>query len=682
MSNFQSIIFDGVDFNDFQFALQGMQPAAFSQLNVQCPGEYKPAVPNVAAGIYNTSVQRAKENKIRSIYFNMVANPNTRELEILTGFVVNLAAMSVANGTYTNPDQALAMAMDWGLNARVNFVTVNNSTLMEYAGGQANDVMNWARDYVAHCNEVNGYMNSTYSNGTVSASSGFGVGNNRQTHQNHNVAATGFGNSGGDGFLPRGANSAKGFGNVNRNTGDSLASARSAIVSTSEAMVGVNSNFARGLAAMVDIPVRRAPEPAPAPTSMNQSAAAPSAPPAFDIMDYYKDDGSVRYDRCELTQETWRPTEKQSVIHGYDSRLFVEEKRLLPTSANTAVVIATLKAKNVDRSAHTLPSSQAFLAEIKPDMVGDKNVVDRDDFREKSLGQLKNELVKVRNIENETTYMEQLEQSRANGHLVFSQMFSSLQDAVSTSRQAATIFNNRDLGSYNTEFMLSTEFLIDERNLEMFTELGEMKTFNALAKRMGYHLADPKLTHVSRMAMVQLNAYLTERFTDFLRLYMAIDEFILRSFIDEFEDVIKIVGEEYGDGFKKQIVESQRKFIEQNLRFASTYKPKIKELSGMEMVTQDLVVLPVVSLCSLIVVEFLDSEFSIQLPDNISGKITPQVVSANLYEIIVNQLDKRFSKGLANNIQRFFFATMDNHIYEVTYGLNDVAPPTLIRKVN
>ena len=686
MSLLRSISFNGVPFDKLIQQPQQLPLDSFRNMtNIQCHQDMRQYIPATAQYIFNYIVGKASNNRFRAIHYNMLVADNfsNPELIIITTFVINLAYMKAKQGVFNNIEQAIVQTANWVTDRRISFVTISNNDLASAAPNNIGDIRNSAVEYITEAENVEQFLSNTYM-GSVSA--GVGFNNNNQN---------GFGNSsGGGGF---GGSAISGFGNSNTTTlgfGGSAISgfgASSNSNSISSVITRVDSagvphkndnSFSGDLHLGMEAPVEKKITPAPA--AVEQEQRVQQEQPVQ--QNCYNEDGTVNWKALPVSSKPWRTSDQQRYAIAYDSRKYALVNKELPIKGtNKIAVISTLKGIEMERSAHTLPSSELFLNRVVPETFG-KGEEGRTKYIDASFNHVSETIKEVRSLDR-SEYTKHLDKFRTVGHVVLKTPVPSLEQAISYARQAALTYGSGEYGVYSLEFEFSKELTVKKEDVPAVLNLTKYTTIQSLISKIRGTIEDEQVSQSLRTVMVQINAHLAKRFLDFVRFYLCVDDYSNSdSFIDDALIMIDDIGDLYGKPYKDLIIETQERFLRTNLNFGDPIVSAFDSISLSDDIVEEVndttVVLPLTTTSMVVCTEFLDSEYSIQLPKNISGMFTDTTLSKGLYQMVVNLISKPVSTGLLSTVRRFFIVTLDDRIYEVNIGLSDKSAPLLIKRVN
>ena len=700
MSILRSISYSGVPFDKLLQNPQVLNTNSFNNINVQCPQDMRKLVPAIAQYIWQYMANKVSSHRLRGIHYNMLVadNGGNPELVILVTFVANLAYMKIKSGSFNNIEEAITTCAVWVVDRRLNFITISNDDLANSVADVINDIRATATEYVTEATEVENFLANTYMGGSVNANNSFGNNNNSNNSHGFNNSGTlvGFNNSNNGGGFGN-SNNQRGFGSSNTisSFGASSHSGNSSVITRTDnnGVKAQRSNrFENDLMAI---------------TSTNAEPAAIQAPkvqeevkkPTNFIEDIsnnlFTENGEINSEVLKLIPPTnlpWQVSPYQQYPIAYDSSNFELVNKHIPSrDGKSSFVISTLKKVNMDRSAHTLSSSELFLSRAVPAGNYSSNTPVREQYKENSLTKVSEVISKVRAIDGESEYINNLEELRTIGHIVMRSPVTSISQAVSHARQAALTYSKTEFGSYTLEFFLSRELIITRQDYADVVVLDKCKTFESLRGRIRENIEDETKPQSLRTAMVQINAYLAERFIDFISFYLCIDEFKTSdSFIDDALEIIDEVGETYGKPYKDLLMSSQERFIKTNLVFGDAFISEIEtdilsednaSITNNDENEKAVTVLPIITSCMLTCTEFMSSEYSLKLPEETGAIFTPESTSKGLFDLTSKFVMNTGSEGLQSNIRRFFIATLDEKIYETNIGLSKETAPLLIRKI-
>lgn len=713
----RSISFSGVSFTELQDNPRRLGEQMFANIqNVTCPNDLRKYVPVTASMVFNYIADRAQSNMLRAIHYNIAIaqNFNNPEIAVLTTFVLNLSFIKLRQNQYASLDQAVMETVPWVVDRRINFITISDASMSAMAGNTIEQVRAFATEYVTQADAVEQILQNTFTGGTVNANTGqMGFGNNQGQQNSFGFSESnnqqgmlggfssvggGFSQGGGQGLNQGGAISGfsnfgesglKGFGPA-KNLTSSPSSVITRVDSNGQGMVQ-NNRFQNDI---VPGALNRAKPKAPdmvephAPAQFHHEVVqkAQPVPAPVKAPDAINADGTVNTALLATTENPWVTSVYQRYAIAYDTRRFGEVKKLLsdPVTGKNIVITSLKKVIEMDRSAHALPSSERFLNQVMA-----PSSSSRKEFKESSLKAVTQNLKEARSPKVESDYIARLDSLRSVGHIVLKDPVYSVQEAITYARLSALTYTGNEFGAYQLEFKLVREFPIQASDIADVSKLSSYKTFHSLASKIRGVIEDELAPQSLRTAMVQINAYLAERFLDFIRFYLCIDNFIqIDSFIDDVNDIIEEIGTVYGATYKDNLLSAQERFITSNLNFKDAKLPVIETDAPAFLHGEDpgnakenkIALLPIETACMVTCTEFLDSEYSLFIPENIGAQFTADTTSKGLFELVEQSLVQPFSIGLQTKLQRFFIATLDNRVYEANMGLAKGAAPLLIKK--
>lgn len=642
---------------------------------IQAPPEMKKHLPEIAMMIYSYIASRANNNRLRCIHFNMLVaeNGTNPELQILTMFVGNLAYMKIKEGAFNNLSQAVNACVTWVVDRRINFITINDPNLFSSVQDIAQDIKNQASEYVAEADNVANFLSNTYVGGHVSANQGFG-GNNVG-----GVTLSGFGSNSNSNLGMSGFGGSTGMSGFGSNSGGNSISNVITRVDNSGNIQSNDNKFDRDMVGM-ESQFKEAPKKV---VKVEEVLVKKEEKP---VVEYYQN-GKPNLEVCSETNNPWYSSIFQPFAICYNKRQFAAINKLLPSKdGKKNFVISTLRGLDMDRSEHTLPTTEHFLGLVVPEKVNNVVVMDRNDFIDKSLAKAVTDLQEVREVKSENEFLTSINRFRENSIVTIKSNFGGIEEALAYGRMLALRNKIDDFGVYNIEFNLEKNFAIHKSDAKLLMNLDKSTSYNSLISKLRCIIEDNEASHSIRVSAVQINSYLGAKFIEFIKFYLCIEEFHgMDSFIDDALDLINIVGEEYGQTYKETIIAAQQRFINTYLDFSGfgvgdidilkdpNDENQVKEDEEVTLLTMET---PAIIACT----EFLDSELALAVPRYIGATFTPKTISEGLYNLFNELVKNNYSVGLGKKIKRFFLATIDDKVYEVNVGLGTQAP-LLIRKI-
>lgn len=683
MNFLRNVSLTGVSFSSIQGDPRQMYGVEMfkNYANVQTPPEMKKYLPDIACSIFRYIASKANQNKHRAVHFNMLVaeNGSNPELQILTTMIANLIFIKIKEGVFNDMGAAVNSCVPWVVDRRINFIAVNEPNLYNELQQYSNELRSYATEYVAEADNVYAFMSNTYMGGTVSASFG-----QPQQQASFGAPLTGFGataqSTGITGFGNN--NVITGFGGMSSaNTG--ISSVITRVDSSGQAIKAPSERFNNDMVGLQEFANSSPNKEVQAPAQ--QQAPVPTAQKQFKASDYYNEDGTPNIATLPITDLPWISSYIQINPVAYNKNIFRSHKKLLPSKDGKKQYVIFSLEENVDRTKHALTTSQQFFGEII-NQTGSAVIKDRDSYINRELKKAAEKIEDVKSIDQENEYITSLARMRENSHIVMSTPVSSIEEAIAYGRLAALRFKTEEFGVYNVEFKLEKKFAINRKDAKQLRSVVKGMTYPGLINRLRTVIEDQETSFSARASAVQLNAYIANKFIDFIRFYLSIDEFNkIDSFIDDFNELIDIIAQEYGDIYKQILIENQERFISQHLNFGELYEQEFDVqnlVAGDEEIEQDntFIFETIVSPCIIAVTEFLDIELALGVPENVGAVFTPKTITKELYELMSTLVSKDKSIGLNSKITAFYFVTADDRVYEVNKGLGEKAP-YLIRKV-
>lgn len=697
MSLLRSYSLTGVDFSRLQQTPQPLGIQAFVNFNnIQCPAEVKKFIPHTAQFIYNYIANKANSNWFRGVHFNMLVsdNMNNPELTILTTYVLNLSYIYIKEGRFNNAEAAITQTAAWAIDRRINFISINDANLSQAAQDNIQAIREFAVEYVTEAEKVENLLANQYMGGTVNANIGFG-GNNNQNNgfgNNTNTGMSGFGESFG-GFGGMG-NQPSGFSNGGGMTGFGRSNNQNSIGNVITRVDNNGANQVRESTVGRDLfHVDPAPKPSVQdivqPKAVVQQEQPKKQQPVQNSgkIEYYKPDGTPNTDVLEIVDAPWYTSPYQPYMVAYDSRKYAAVFKKLPSQDGSKVyIIASLtKAPKMDRSAHALPISDQFMSTVMPERVGSVVVNKREDYKEVSLKTAGDNVQKINNMQ-ECEYVERLDEVRSRGLIAWTERVFSVQEMLCYSRRMALKYMGNEYGVYSVDFKLTKELAIRRGDLRDILHIQNSPNFASVCKKLTFIMEDSSASQSCRTAAMQLNAYLADKFLDFVKFFLCVDDYeASNSFIDDHGQILEDIGKFYGSNYKQVMLDNQQHFLETYLKFGDHYENDICEVSDPEEKTkaeetpEDILILPIETRCFISCTEFIDSEYSLKIPPNTGAMFTPQTTSDGLYKLASAMVERTKSVELQGKIHRYFIATLDDRIFEVAKGIGENSP-LLIRR--
>lgn len=689
MSNFNSISINGVPLNGLAAQPQQVFPNHFAnigQWNITCHPDIKQLLPQIASFIHNYIAQRATQNLPRAVHFNMLVTQGNPELFILTTLIANMAYIRVVSKQIPDIQQAITQCVEWAVARRVNFITINVPDLFNQCQSEAQSINQMANEYVMEANATSQAMSQIYMGGTT----GFNNNQQQQAQQGGFAMgpATGFGggNQNNMGGFSGGA-PAMGFGSSG---GQNNRSMGGVIVRAMDNAAPQGDRFSNDLGMTAAEPTQQkqasAPAEAPRPSVMEQMERGlnPAEHVKAEDKPIMNDKGELQWGNLKPIKAPWTQSRFQHHPIMFDGNRFDINRRGFSLEGKN-IVVDTLKKAPVDRKALSLPVAAQFLSEIKPD---GKNRVE---FREESLINAASVVKLVREQTTEAEYLERAEEMRTVGFLTFKNPMSSLAEAISVARQAAMMVSKHEFGAFTAEFHMNQDFVLFKEDALQLKDLSRNRTLATLVESMQTIIQDPHTSHTLRVAVVQLNFYLAQCWMEWLRFYIALDDFSgSNSFIDDVLAMRDDISDIAGEHFRKLVDRNQQRFIQTYLAFGEV---ETSELNLVEdpnkdaaASTREVVTVPIKTPSMVICTEFLDSEYNLISSADLDGRdvgctFDESSTSPALRKLVTTLVEQPRSIGLQSQIRRFYIATLDGVVYEVNIGLNETAAPLLIKKV-
>ena len=130
------------------------------------------------------------------------------------------------------------------------------------------------------------------------------------------------------------------------------------------------------------------------------------------VVDYYQN-GKPNLEVCSETNNPWYSSIFQPFAICYNKRQFAAINKLLPSKdGKKNFVISSLRGLDMDRSEHTLPTTEHFLGLVVPEKVNNVVVMDRNDFIDKSLAKAVTDLKEVREVKSENEFLTSINRFR------------------------------------------------------------------------------------------------------------------------------------------------------------------------------------------------------------------------------------------------------------------------------
>lgn len=701
MSLLRSLSITNVRFDCLQQNPTPLNVGAFSNLtNIQCPNEVRQYIAPTACLIYNYIVSQVNSNKFRGIHFNILIgdNFNNPELVILTTFALNLAYIKCKEGLFNNFEQALQQAATYVVDKRINFITINVSELANMAGSEINTITNNAQDYVNEAQGVENFLANTYMGSTVNANIGFGGQNQNMNTGFNNNFNNGFGNNNQGGFNGFGGNQGMGggFNNQQPLTGFSSPSGISGFGQADQSryqnmIIRVNpgeqpgntqrfDRFNQDLMLKEGFTHNRV-EPN---NKQSQAEARPAqrqpieVDEPFDYEKQFNEDGSVNTAALKVTDLPWKPSIYQQFPIAYvPSELKEIKLEIKSRDGRKSYVIQTFQRKTpMERSSHELPAAQKFLNQLL------KNDDDRKKFRERAFDNARHANEKAREIradKPENEHLQELDKIKSDGYIDFTTPQDSVEQAVSFARQASLIYGSDELGAYNMKFELTKDFAVKRSDIKAIEQVAESTSFKQLSENIRRIIEDDKAPKSLRYTMVQINGYLADKFNNYIRFFLGVVDYEnVESYIDDVLPIIEDIESVYGKLYTDRINGSYRRFIGMYFTFSDSYVSEIalvgQEDKNIEQNDNTIYVMPVQTTCQIVCTEYLNSEFTVLMPEKTSAKIS-QSTSVGLFKLVNSLINNESSLTT-----RFFISTLDDFIYEVNIGVDKVTSPLLISK--
>lgn len=664
--------------------------------SLQCPQEVRQFIPAIARMIWSYMADNANGNNFKGIHYNMLiaGNGSNPELYILVTFVANNAYRAWKNQTFSSYEQAVTQMIPWIVDRRRNFITLNNEQLANSAFEHIGTIRQYAQEYVNEAAGVSEFMAATYMGGTVSANVGF---------QNGGGGYSGGGSMSGFGqpaqpqsmqsnFSHSGGGVISGFGGGGGNArpGDAGSVFTRVDAAGASAFLSRDDRAKEDLAATLVIkPTKKAvAEQALDPVNKERQRLK-------DIEELWKklvnEKGQLVPEVCkqlQVTTESWRSNPFQTYPYAFDSAKFVQINRLVPSKdGKFNYVISTLERNTMDRSAHTLPTSEVFLGQLS------SSKGTRAEQKEKALQAATASVSEARKHDGEADYVSRLSDLREVGHVVMKEPVHCISQALSFARQASMIYSTGEMGSHTMECVLAKDFILCRKDHTEFASIDKLKTFAAVASRIRSVIEDSTKSATLRVAMVQLNAYLAECFVEWIRFHLCLDDYAnSTSFMDDVAPMVDDIAQSHGKPHRDTLMSApaQERFLSTYLVFGDAYESSLQQVmlndgdSVEEVQVKDdntVVVQPVVTPCLFTSTEFLDSEFGLEVPSETAAMFTNATTTEALYKLVAEFVQKNNSAGLQAVIRRFFLTTLDEKVYEVNVGLGLTSAPLLIRKV-
>lgn len=677
MNFLRNISLNGVSFNQLQGDPRQMYGADMfrNYADIQAPQEIRKYAPEIAAATYRYIASKANQNRQRAIHFNMLVaeNGSNPELQVLTTFITNLIYIKVKEKAFNDLNTAVNTCVPWAVDRRINFIVINEPSLFNDLQQYASDIKNYASEYVAEAENVFNFMGSTYMGGTVAASFG------QPTQQTgFGQPMTGFGGGGGNTIGGFGnSNVISGFGGMSNNTG--ISSVITRVDNAGNVFKPEEARLGSSMVGLEDLaqanPIK---EPKQEPDVAQQTQVQQQK--RFNPLDYYTEDGKPNIKVLPVTDRPWTSSIMQPNPVAYDKRMFNGINKLLPSKDGKKEYVIISLEQIVDRSKHALTTSQNFFEGIVTE-----SVKDREQHVNKELIKAVEKVKEVKQIEQENEYNASLSRFRENSHIVLKTPVSSVEDAVAFGRLAAMRFKTEEFGVYNVEFKMEKKFPIKREDMKPLLQVTKSSTFTGLINRLSLLIEDQEMSNSVRTAAVQLNAHIGAKLIDFIRFILSIDEFTrIDSFVDDFNDLMKIIEEDYGEVYKQSLLENQERFIQSYVTFGDFYNENISSetiLTDGEIDEDNNYVIASLLTPSIVAcTEFLDVELGLKVPEKIGAVFTPKTISENLYKLMESLISKNKSVGLNSKIHCFYFVTIDDCVYEVNKGLSEKSP-LLIRRL-